>query len=236
MYVKKIADKIYEISLGYVNAFLLVADQLTVIDTGTPGSAPKILAAIEGLGFKASQVQHILVTHFHGDHIGSLAEIKSACGAPVYMHPADAGMVRQGFTMRPSRPGPGIFNAVIGGLFLRLSIRYSSVGAVDVEHELWDGQRLDFAGGLQVVHVPGHSAGQVAFLWPHNGRVLFAADAASNMFGLGYSIVYEDMDEGKHSLAKLCDLDFKTACFGHGRAITSSADERFKTKWGGLSA
>jgi glyoxylase-like metal-dependent hydrolase (beta-lactamase superfamily II) len=233
MAAKKIKNNVYEISLVYVNAFLLVGQSLTIIDTGTPGSASKILRAVEDLGFKASQIEHILVTHFHGDHTGGLADLKTAAGAPVYMHPVDAEMVRRGTSMRPSRPGPGLINALIGRLFLTMGARFASVASVEIEHEIQEGQRLDFAGGMQVVHVPGHSAGQVSFLWPHDGGVLFAADTASNMFQLGFSIVYEDIEEGKRSLAKLCGLEFETACFGHGRAITCSADERFREKWGG---
>ncbi|MFQ5855104.1 MAG: hypothetical protein ACE5LU_05620 [Anaerolineae bacterium] len=64
-----------------------------------------------------------------------------------------------------------------------------------------------------------------------HGGVLFAADAASNMLGLGYSLGYEDLDEGKRSLAKIAALDFEIACFGHGKAIMQEASSRFRRKW-----
>jgi glyoxylase-like metal-dependent hydrolase (beta-lactamase superfamily II) len=78
--------------------------------------------------------------------------------------------------------------------------------------------------------VPGHCAGQLVFLWPHHGGVLFAADIAGNMLGLSWSVIYEDFKEGKSSLAKVGNLDFDVACFGHGKAIVGGAAERFRQK------
>ena len=61
--------------------------------------------------------------------------------------------------------------------------------------------------------------------------MIFAADTCSNMMGLGWSLGYEDLEEGKRSLRKLAKLDFNVACFGHGKAITEDASARFREKW-----
>ena len=90
---------------------------------------------------------------------------------------------------------------------------------------------MPFAGGLTAIHVPGHCAGQLAYLWPQHGNVLFAADSCSNMMGLGWSLGYEDFDEGKRSLKELAALDFRVACLGHGNAILQGAAGKFKEKW-----
>jgi glyoxylase-like metal-dependent hydrolase (beta-lactamase superfamily II) len=70
------------------------------------------------------------------------------------------------------------------------------------------------------------------FLWPRR-RVLFVADAASNLPTFGLSLGYENLTEGLRSLAKIAALDFDIACFGHGGAITTQASAKFKKKWGG---
>jgi glyoxylase-like metal-dependent hydrolase (beta-lactamase superfamily II) len=103
-----------------------------------------------------------------------------------------------------------------------------SVEAASIEHRAEDGQQLSIAGGLTAIHVPGHCAGQLAFLWPQHGGVLFAADTCSNMMGLAWSLGYEDFNEGKRSLKKLTALDFQVACFGHGKAILHDAVSKFK--------
>ena len=56
-------------------------------------------------------------------------------------------------------------------------------------------------------------------------------DACSNMMGLGWSLGYEDFEQGKRSLRKLAALDFDVACFGHGKAIQKDAARKFKQKW-----
>lgn len=78
--------------------------------------------------------------------------------------------------------------------------------------------------------VPGHSNGQLAFLWEKQGRVLFAADTASNMVRLSYSLGYADFEEGVRDLLKLPDLDFEIACFSHGEAIIQGASSLFKQR------
>ncbi|MDQ2693379.1 MAG: MBL fold metallo-hydrolase, partial [Chloroflexota bacterium] len=102
MAVQQVVPGLYLINLGFVNAYLLQGHQgLTLVDTGVPGSADKILEAVSDLGKQPGDVKQILITHLHGDHVGSLAALKQATGAPAYMHPADATLVRQGQISRP---------------------------------------------------------------------------------------------------------------------------------------
>ena len=223
---------VYQISLGFVNAFLLESDDgLILIDTGIPGSADKILGAISALGKQPADIHQILVTHLHADHTGNLAALKRATGAPIYMHPLDAALVRKGIAGRPMTPAPGLMPRLMHTM---MSFRGAPVvEAVETDHEVNEGDVLPLAGGIQVITTPGHSAGQVAFLWPHNGGVLFAGDVAGNMSNkLSISIVYEDMPLGIKSLKKLAGMHFETAIFGHGGPIVSGASEQFRHKWG----
>ena len=72
------------------NIFLLVeSNNLTLIDTGFKGRAEGILSEIKKMGYVASDITRILVTHHHIDHVGSLAALKRATGAMVLAHPAD---------------------------------------------------------------------------------------------------------------------------------------------------
>ena len=87
------------------------------------------------------------------------------------------------------------------------------------------------AGGLNAIHVPGHCAGQMAFLCRQHGGVLIAADACSNIPRLGLSLGYEDLEEGRRSLRQLSALDFQGACFGHGKPILKDAALKFRRLW-----
>lgn len=232
MSLEQVVPGVHRVNLGFVNAYLLEnGDGLVLVDTGTPGSAEKIHAAIRSLGKSPQDVSHILVTHLHADHTGSLASLKAVTGAPALMHPADTELVRNGRSFRPTVPAPGLLNWLMARLFLA---RRSPVAIepAAIEREINDGDRLDLSGGLQVIHAPGHAAGQVCFLREADGGLLIAADAASNMMGLGYPPIFEDLELGLASLKKLSGFEFEVACFGHGRPIREAASKAFAAKWG----
>ncbi|MFD1734272.1 MBL fold metallo-hydrolase [Deinococcus malanensis] len=84
----RLVPGLHQLSLGIVNVFLLEHDSsLVLIDTGVAGSEDVILNAVRTLGHTPTDVHHIIVTHFHPDHSGSLAALKVVTGARVYMHP-----------------------------------------------------------------------------------------------------------------------------------------------------
>jgi glyoxylase-like metal-dependent hydrolase (beta-lactamase superfamily II) len=234
MSATRIVDGLYAIPVGPVNTFLLVApDGCILIDSGLPGSVTKILDVIKEVGKQPSDIRNIVLTHAHPDHIGSFAALKNATGAEAFMHRIDAPIATAGAGFRPMKPAPGLLRGVMFRLFVNLG---QSVEGARIEHVVEDGQKLPIApGDLTVIHVPGHCAGQIALFWPQHGGVLFAADTCSNMMGLGWSLGYEDLSEGKRSLKKLSELDFQVACFGHGKSIVHRAAERLREKWPGGS-
>jgi glyoxylase-like metal-dependent hydrolase (beta-lactamase superfamily II) len=208
-----------------VNAFLLDTESgLVLIDTGIPGSSHKIEEALSSIGKKPTDIRHIIMTHCHADHSGSLAEMKNKTGAPAIMHPVDATMLETGNAKRPLMPGPGLFNTILCKLILRGAP--SEIKAAKIEHKVLDGETM--LCGLKAIHVPGDCEGQLAFLWPQHGGVLIAADTAAHIFGLAFSPMYEDLEEGRRSLSKLAALDFEVACFGHGNPIYKGASKQFK--------
>ena len=184
-----------------------------------------MLGAIAELGKRPTDIRHIVLTHAHPDHIGSFAALKKATGADAYMHPADAAIATSGTGFHPMKAAPG----ALKGIMFRLFVRLAPVEGGSIEHLVEDEQQLP--GGLTAIHVPGHCAGQLAFRWRRNGGVLFVADACSNMMGLGWSLGYEDLEEGKRSLRRLAKLDFNVACFGDGKAILEGAAAKFREKW-----
>jgi glyoxylase-like metal-dependent hydrolase (beta-lactamase superfamily II) len=77
MKTQQIVEGMYLLPLGNVNAYLLKMDHgLVLIDTGTAGSALKILEVIRFIGHKPSDLKSILLTHCHPDHAGSAAALK----------------------------------------------------------------------------------------------------------------------------------------------------------------
>jgi glyoxylase-like metal-dependent hydrolase (beta-lactamase superfamily II) len=215
--------------MGQANAFLVEDDDaLVLIDAGYPGHEASLLAALRAIGRSPDEVRHLILTHHHRDHIGSAAAIVRLTGAHTYMHAADIAMAEAGGPFRPMRPAPGLLRQGMARLFYDHDQR---VAPLATDEPLADGDVLPFAGGIEVIHVPGHCAGQVALLL-RSRRVLFAADLCMNILGLGDPIGFEDLAAGRASQERAADLAFDVAAFGHGAPITHRASERFRRKWG----
>ncbi len=214
---------------GLVNVYLLkTKDGYALMDSGFPNSANKILKSLEALGVTPTQIKHLLLTHCHPDHIGSAAALKRATGATVYAHAEDAPIIRSGTGFRKAYAAPGLRNRI---MFKILSLMLKDVEGIPVDHLIADGESLPFDKELVAIHIPGHCAGQLAFLWKKNGGILFAADACINRGGMKFTAAIEDLDETRRSLAKLATHTFQAACFGHGSPIMTGADASFRETW-----
>ena len=128
------------------------AERAVIVDPGE--EAERLLEAAEALGV---EIEAILVTHCHFDHIGAVAPVARATGAPVYCPQIEAPVLAD--VMRWVPPGFGPFESH------------------EAEHTLAGGERLSLAGiDFDVIFTPGHSPGHVTYATPGallSGDVLF---------------------------------------------------------------
>jgi glyoxylase-like metal-dependent hydrolase (beta-lactamase superfamily II) len=226
--VKQVIKGVYLLPMGFANAFLIEDDDgLVLIDAGYPHKEAAVFEAIRALGRTPDQLRHIVFTHAHPDHIGSAAAIVRATSARTYMHPLDIPIAENGGPFRPMTPAPGLLGRVLCNLFFHPDER---VDPVSIDQPLIPGETLPLAGGFEVIHVPGHCAGQVALLW-RPGRMLFAADVCTNVMRLGDPVGFENLEEGRLSQCKLASLSFDAVGFGHGKPIARDASTRFRNKY-----
>ena len=229
MVVKPVIKGVHVVPMGTSNAYLIEDDsELTLIDAGFPEKQAAVFAAIRGLGRSLDQLKHLIFTHGHPDHIGSAAAIVRETGARTYLHPLDIPMAESGGPFRPLKPAPNLLAPVLCRLFYHPD---EPVEPITIDQHLTAGELLPIAGGIEVIHTPGHCAGQVALLWGP-GRMLFAGDVASNVMGLRDPVGFENLEEGRASQRKVATLSFDAAGFGHGKPIPHDASTRFRNKWG----
>lgn len=219
---RQILDGVLELAFprALVHAYLVRADVLTLIDTGTPGASDRVIRALRGTEH-ARDLGRIVLTHRHGDHAGNAAELARASGAEVLASPADAAYIRDGSDQPRPQPATRLGRVMVP--YVKVALPWH-VDPVPVREELTDGAQV---GPFQIIATPGHTAGHVSVLWPERG-ILFAADAAANLTGVGPHPAADDPATARESFARLAELDFEAVCFGHGRAITRDAAAQFR--------
>jgi hydroxyacylglutathione hydrolase len=132
------------------------SERAVVVDPGE--EADRLLAAIDELGLS---VEAILLTHTHFDHVGAVAPLARATGAPVYCPEIEVPVLADIMSFVPW-PGFGPFESY------------------EADETVKGGERLELAGlSIDVLFTPGHSPGHVTFSIPDehvllSGDVLFA--------------------------------------------------------------
>ncbi len=115
------------------------ARRAVIVDPGD--EAGRLLEAIDGLGV---ELEAILITHCHFDHIGAVAPVARATGAPVYCPVIERPVLADVMSWVP--PGFGPFESH------------------EAEHTLAGGERLSLAGlDIGVLFTPGHSPGHLTY-------------------------------------------------------------------------
>jgi glyoxylase-like metal-dependent hydrolase (beta-lactamase superfamily II) len=198
----KISPDIYQITVMGANMYLIVEEKLTLIDAGYRGSTPPIMNYIREVGRSPSEVELIIITHNHIDHVGSLTEIKRITGARVAMHETDIGE-------RKSLP---------------------SAKPEDIDILLRGGEILDVLGGTEVIHTPGHTPGSIC-LYSRQNKLLIVGDALRkrrNVIHIPDKSISFDLNLAAESARKLAQLDCETICFGHGLPLTDDVYGRMQ--------
>jgi hydroxyacylglutathione hydrolase len=194
---------------------------LILIDSGMSKGGKKILDYIEkSLSKKESDLNTIVLTHAHPDHIRGALEIKNAAGARVVIHDLDAGYL----SGRKKLPSP---KGIVGFLF-RLIAPFIRSPSFEPDSRLKEGDRI--GSSLVVIHTPGHTPGSIS-LYDENRKIVFVGDAIisgkkslegpARQFTLDYS-------QALDSVEKISSVEFGLLLSGHGGIQKVSGSEDVK--------
>lgn len=174
------------------------SEKLILIDSGMRKLAlDNIEAELKSICKKWSDVDLVLITHKHGDHIQNLPQIVELTGAPILAHELEAPLIK----------------AAVG----------VEVGVLK-DHEV-----LPYCGGIEVIHVPGHSEGNSCY-YLKGHRAIIAGDT---VFGDENSVLVTpperyclDAAQAAHEIRRLLAYDFDKLLYTHGKDILKDAKER----------
>lgn len=148
----------------FVNVILIFGDKITLIDTGVKGSEKIILDYIKGQKRDYSEIDTVILSHSHPDHIGSAAKIREMTNCKVLSHELEKDWIEDIDLQNKLRPVPGFYNLVDR--------------SVNVDGIISDKQIMSIEDGLTIrfIKSPGHSKGLLNLIFEED-KILFTADS-----------------------------------------------------------
>jgi glyoxylase-like metal-dependent hydrolase (beta-lactamase superfamily II) len=180
--------------------YILVCDGgLILVDVGfTPQCLDSIQAELDEMVKTWGDIEMIIITHAHGDHVDNLPQVRELTGAEVVIGEGDEGR-----------------------LYERTGVKADVV--------LGHGDFIGACGGVEIVHVPGHSEGNLC-LYLRGYKAVIAGDT---IFGESDGNLEappekycEDVVEASKNLSILADYDFDALLLSHGKNRMAGAKEK----------
>lgn len=232
VHMTEVASGVHHARVKHVSWVLVTEGQsVTMVDTGYPGDRDRLLRSLDLIGRKATDVEAVVLTHGHPDHIGSGEFLRRTYDIPVWAHEQEAANV-SGERIEQVNESTIIWQAwkppVLRWAFDIIRLRASRVERLSDVALCGDGP-LDLPAAPVVVHTPGHTSGHCSVNLPDRGALL-VGDALMTGHALAGSagpqmlpdFFNTDSAQARESLERLRDLSAGVVVPGHGPAFVGS--------------
>jgi len=231
-----VAAGIHRIEDAYTNWYLVEGDDgLTIVDAGVPTSWASLLAALGQLGRRLDEVQALVLTHAHFDHVGFAEHARRELGIPVYVHEDDAPLTRHPWRYDHERPRSAYFATQVRALpIVATMLRHRAFWPPPIKEIVRygdDGGALPVPGAPRVVRTPGHTVGHCSLHFADRGAVI-AGDALVTLDPYtarrGPRLVARaataDVERNTRTLDALAATGARVVLTGHGEPWTDGAE------------
>lgn len=205
--------------MGKSNAYLVSAPDLVIlIDTGCSKNLKPLEQVLRQKELQITDIDYIVVTHAHYDHVGHLAEIKEKSGAKVLAHRDAVDYLKNGHTPFPK--GTMLLFKIISNA----GNRFFSVGGkfTPVEPDILiegDYDLLKSEPTIRIIHTPGHTSGSVCLIINDESAIV-----GDTLFNVLPETVYPPFANDENELIKSWEKLLATGCSvfypGHGKPFS----------------
>ena len=228
-----VAPGVHRIEHSFTNFYLLEDDdRLTLVDAGVPTAWEPLHAALRGIGRRLDDIEAVVLTHAHFDHVGIAERVRAQLGIPVYVHENDVPLTQHPWRYDHERSRTP---------YLATQVRALPIVAALVRNRAWlappikdvvryvDGA-LPVPGAPRALPCPGHTLGHCA-LHLADRDVVIAGDAVVTLDPYtgrrGPRIVARaatvDSERNLRTLDAIADTGARTVLTGHGEPWTQGA-------------
>jgi glyoxylase-like metal-dependent hydrolase (beta-lactamase superfamily II) len=233
---REAAPGVHRVEDAYTNWYVIEAEgRLTVVDAGVPSSWQSLREALPQLGRTLADVDAIVLTHAHFDHVGFAERARRELGVPVYVHENDVPLTKHPWRYDHERAR---------SIYLATRFRALPIVAELLRHRaFWpspihavtrydDGGVLPVPGSPRVIPTPGHTLGHCALHLPDRdaviaGDALVTLDPYTGRTGprLVARAATADSERNLRSLDAIAATGAQRVLVGHGEPWESGAEQ-----------
>jgi glyoxylase-like metal-dependent hydrolase (beta-lactamase superfamily II) len=232
-----VAPGIHRIEDSFTNWYLVEEDgRVCVVDAGVPSSWDSLHEALSRIGRGPEDVDAVVLTHAHFDHVGFAEKARTELNVPVYVHENDVPLTRHPWRYDFERPRSLYLATQVQALpivasFLRTRAFWPSPVKEVVRYT---NGTLPVPGSPRVIFSPGHTLGHCALHYPDRDA-LIAGDAivmldpytARRGPRLVARAATADVERNLGSLDALAETGATTVLTGHGDPWTGGIEVAF---------
>lgn len=213
--------EIKTIKVGVDNCYLIKNEGMILIDGGMPESFNDFSKGVKNIGIDPAEIQAIVITHCHWDHIGCAKAIKDTTGAKIIVHKNEKSILEEGRRSMP--PGVTRWGKVFGSFLNKWSQKFS-IEQCEIDNTTGDEDKSlgEFGINGKIVFTPGHSSGSISVILDSGDA--FVGDMAMNglpmTIGANLPIFAENTSVLINSWRKLADMGLKRIYPAHGKPFS----------------